>query len=98
MLRVKASHLCSMAEQLQKARARALHNWMSSLFQLSMQLLIVNMHTFCAAVVGEKERNNTTVNVRTRDNKVHGEHTVLHVIERFKHFSTEKSANAEDEF
>lgn len=49
-------------------------------------------------VVGEKERNNTTVNVRTRDNKVHGEHTVLHVIERFKHFSTEKSANAEDEF
>ena len=51
-----------------------------------------------AAVVGEKERNNTTVNVRTRDNKVHGEHTVSHVIERFKHFKEEKTVDAEDKF
>ena len=27
-------------------------------------------------VVGEKEQNNKTVNVRTRDNQVHGEHHV----------------------
>lgn len=28
------------------------------------------------AVVGEKEQANKTVNVRTRDNQVHGEHPV----------------------
>ena len=53
---------------------------------------------YSSAVVGEKERNNTTVNVRTRDNKVHGEHAVSHVIERFKHFRDEKTVDAEDKF
>ncbi|XP_025833433.1 threonine--tRNA ligase, cytoplasmic isoform X3 [Agrilus planipennis] len=35
-------------------------------------------------VVGEKERSSQTVNVRTRDNKVHGEVTVDELIEKFK--------------
>ena len=32
-------------------------------------------------VVGESEKVNSTVNVRTRDNKVHGEHTITSLIE-----------------
>jgi len=32
-------------------------------------------------VVGESEKANSTVNVRTRDNKVHGEHTITSLIE-----------------
>lgn len=32
-------------------------------------------------VVGEKEKTSGTVNIRTRDNKVHGEHTVSETIE-----------------
>jgi threonyl-tRNA synthetase len=32
-------------------------------------------------VVGEQEQSKKTVNVRTRDNKVHGEHALQHVIE-----------------
>jgi threonyl-tRNA synthetase len=31
-------------------------------------------------VVGEKEQSTKTVNVRTRDNQVHGEHTLEHVL------------------
>lgn len=34
-------------------------------------------------MVGEKEVNNETVNVRTRDNVVHGETTPIRLIERF---------------
>ncbi|XP_043194710.1 threonine--tRNA ligase 1, cytoplasmic-like isoform X1 [Amphibalanus amphitrite] len=49
-------------------------------------------------VVGEKEQSNGTVNVRTRDNKVHGEHPVSHVVERFKHLRDVKSQHAEEEF
>lgn len=32
-------------------------------------------------VVGEKEQNMSTVNVRTRDNQVHGEHAIVHVLD-----------------
>ncbi|ELU14394.1 hypothetical protein CAPTEDRAFT_158346 [Capitella teleta] len=49
-------------------------------------------------VVGEKERDNETVNVRTRDNKVHGEHTVSAVIEKFQRFQSTKTIDAEDKF
>ncbi|VDD84328.1 unnamed protein product [Mesocestoides corti] len=49
-------------------------------------------------VVGEKELNNGTVNVRTRDNKVLGEHPVEHLIERFKAFTASKTISAETEF
>lgn len=35
-------------------------------------------------VVGEKERNAGTVNIRTRDNKVHGEMAVDELIAKLK--------------
>jgi len=49
-------------------------------------------------VVGEKELQNGTVNVRTRDNKVHGEHSISHVLDRFKYFSDAKILDAEEKF
>lgn len=52
----------------------------------------------CFAVVGKKEMENGTVNVRTRDNKVHGEHNIDHVIARFQHFRDEHLLDAEKEF
>ncbi|KAJ8925296.1 hypothetical protein NQ315_009125 [Exocentrus adspersus] len=39
-------------------------------------------------VVGEKERSGGTVNVRTRDNVVHGEVSVDTLIEKFNHFQS----------
>uniref|UniRef100_A0A671XBF6 threonine--tRNA ligase n=1 Tax=Sparus aurata TaxID=8175 RepID=A0A671XBF6_SPAAU len=49
-------------------------------------------------VVGEKEKTSNTVNVRTRDNKVHGERTVEECIERLKQLKSTKSRNAEEDF
>jgi len=49
-------------------------------------------------VVGEKEVANNTVNVRTRDNKIHGEHSLDHVVERFKFFAKERCIDAEEIF
>ncbi|KAK7116535.1 threonine--tRNA ligase 1, cytoplasmic-like isoform X1 [Littorina saxatilis] len=49
-------------------------------------------------VVGEKELANNTVNVRTRDNKVHGEHSVDNVIQRFQHFTEAHVLDSEDTF
>lgn len=49
-------------------------------------------------VVGENEVNNGTVNVRTRDNKVHGEHPVAHVIKRFQELDGTKCKDAEEKF
>lgn len=49
-------------------------------------------------VVGEKEENSNTVNVRTRDNKVHGEKTVDEVLEKFAYLSKERIKESEEEF
>ncbi|TRZ21434.1 hypothetical protein HGM15179_005655 [Zosterops borbonicus] len=49
-------------------------------------------------VVGEKEKANSAVNVRTRDNKVHGEISVSSAIEKLKKFKTSQILNAEEEF
>ena len=51
---------------------------------------------FFIAVVGEKERSNETVNVRTRDNKVHGEFTLSAVLSKFKELSEERTLNSEE--
>lgn len=50
------------------------------------------------SVVGEKEQQNGTVNVRTRDNKIHGEHPLAHVKDRFKYFTESKILDAEEKF
>ncbi|XP_038077791.1 threonine--tRNA ligase 1, cytoplasmic-like isoform X2 [Patiria miniata] len=49
-------------------------------------------------VVGEKEQTNKTVNVRTRDNKVHGEHGLDAVIARFQELQNTRAINSEDTF
>jgi threonyl-tRNA synthetase len=40
-------------------------------------------------VVGDKEKQAGTVNVRTRDNKIHGEVTVEVLMEKLKKISSE---------
>ncbi|XP_005521510.1 PREDICTED: threonine--tRNA ligase, cytoplasmic [Pseudopodoces humilis] len=49
-------------------------------------------------VVGEKEKANNAVNVRTRDNKIHGEISVSSAIEKLKKLKTSQIPNAEEEF
>lgn len=49
-------------------------------------------------VIGEKEAQQGTVNVRTRDNKVHGEISVDEVIKRFKEMADSKTNHSEEEF
>lgn len=47
-------------------------------------------------VVGEKEVGNKTANVRTRDNKVHDEHSIQKIIERFTEFKNSKCLDSEN--
>lgn len=54
--------------------------------------------TYYVSVVGEKEENSNTVNVRTRDNKVHGEKSLDQVLEKFAWLAKERIRNSEDEF
>ena len=49
-------------------------------------------------VVGEKETQSGTANVRTRDNKVHGEIPISEIIRRFNILVKSKTNVAEDEF
>uniref|UniRef100_A0A8C5H8B4 threonine--tRNA ligase n=1 Tax=Gouania willdenowi TaxID=441366 RepID=A0A8C5H8B4_GOUWI len=49
-------------------------------------------------VVGEKEKMNNCVNVRTRDNKVHGELPVSEVLTRLTLLKQSRCRNAEEEF
>jgi len=57
----------------------------------------LSQHNFIL-VVGEKEQTNGTVNIRTRDNKVLGEHSIDKVIERFRYLSKERVLLSEDTF
>merc|ERR1712008_671485 len=47
-------------------------------------------------VVGEKESSNKTVNVRTRDNKVHGEFSLEAVLDKFQELAEQRILNSED--
>jgi len=49
-------------------------------------------------VVGEREASSNTVNIRTRDNKVHGELSVEEFIAKTKKLIQVRHKNAEDEF
>jgi len=49
-------------------------------------------------VVGDKEQTSETVNVRTRDNKVHGEKSLAALLERFWELKMNKKADSEEEF
>eukprot|EP00092_Neocalanus_flemingeri_P024362 GFUD01026418.1.p1 GENE.GFUD01026418.1~~GFUD01026418.1.p1 ORF type:complete len:743 (-),score=268.24 GFUD01026418.1:167-2395(-) len=47
-------------------------------------------------VVGEKESTNKTVNVRTRDNKVHGEFSLEAVLDKFQELTEQRILKSED--
>ncbi|XP_008051014.1 probable threonine--tRNA ligase 2, cytoplasmic [Carlito syrichta] len=49
-------------------------------------------------VVGEKEKINNAVNVRTRDNKIHGEISVTCAINILKNLKKSRTLNAEEDF
>lgn len=49
-------------------------------------------------VVGEKEKSSGTVNIRTRDNKVHGERTISETVGRLEQLRQSRSKQAEEEF
>ncbi|KAK3924891.1 Threonine--tRNA ligase 1, cytoplasmic [Frankliniella fusca] len=49
-------------------------------------------------VVGEKELNGNTVNIRTRDNLVHGEFSIDAVIEKFKVLAKNRTLKSEENF
>lgn len=50
------------------------------------------------AVVGEKEKMTNSVNVRTRDNKIHGELPAAEVLARLTLLKQSRCRNAEEEF
>lgn len=50
------------------------------------------------AVVGEKEKMTNSVNVRTRDNKIHGELLAAEVLARLTLLKQSRCRNAEEEF
>lgn len=56
------------------------------------------MFLLCFLVVGEKEVQSGTANVRTRDNKVHGEHSLEKIVERFSEFKKTRILDAEEKF
>ncbi|XP_004372697.1 threonine--tRNA ligase 2, cytoplasmic [Trichechus manatus latirostris] len=49
-------------------------------------------------VVGEKEKTNNAVNVRTRDNKIHGEISVTSAMDKLKNLKNSRTLNAEEDF
>ncbi|CAF2400450.1 unnamed protein product [Rotaria sp. Silwood2] len=49
-------------------------------------------------VVGQTEQANGTINIRTRDNKQHGEFSIDEVIKRFRELAETRTNHAEDEF
>lgn len=49
-------------------------------------------------VIGDKEQQTQTVNVRTRDNKVHGQVSIDEVVKRFKRLADTKTNKAEEDF
>ena len=48
------------------------------------------------SVVGEKEMTNKTVNVRTRDNKVHGELSLEALKEKFEKLTVDRILKSEE--
>lgn len=48
-------------------------------------------------VVGDKEKENKTVNVRTRDNKVHGESSIEELLQKFETLAKERIQDSEEQ-
>lgn len=61
--------------------------------------MLTRVSAVCSsAVVGEKEKMTNTVNVRTRDNNIHGELSAAEVLARLVLLKQSRCPNAEDEF
>ena len=67
-------------------------------FSLSLSLSFSLSPPPLSPVVGEKEETHDTVNVRTRDNKVHGEHQLEDLIPRLVRLKESRAATDEAEF
>ena len=70
-------------------------------FSLSLSLSLsfsLSPPSSLSPVVGEKEETHDTVNVRTRDNKVHGEHQLEDLIPRLVRLKESRAATDEAEF
>ncbi len=63
-----------------------------------MKILISWSSNYFILVVGQQEQTNGTINIRTRDNKQHGEFSIDEVIKRFKELAETRTNHAEDEF
>lgn len=57
----------------------------------NLKHILFILNVFLYLVIGEKERAAGTVNVRTRDNKVHGEMSRQELLENFKQLATSRS-------
>jgi threonyl-tRNA synthetase len=67
----------------------------SDTFNKKVRLAQLAQYNFIL-VVGEKEKTNGTVNVRTRDNKVHGELGMPELLERFRKLKDGYVKNSEE--
>ena len=64
----------------------------------SIRLFSFENQSFSFLVVGQQEQANGTINIRTRDNKQHGEFSIDDVIRRFRELAETRTNHAEDEF
>ncbi|KAI3371994.1 hypothetical protein L3Q82_006866 [Scortum barcoo] len=94
MADVDLDHGCTLNKKIRNAQL-AQYNFILDIDFFCLLCLHVSL---LGKVVGEKEKSSNTVNVRTRDNKVHGERTVEECIERLKQLKTTRSRNAEEDF
>ena len=65
---------------------------------MNMKTFSINEQSLFFLVVGQQEQANGTINIRTRDNKQHGEFSIDEVIRRFKDLADRRTNHAEDEF
>ena len=61
-----------------------------------LDLMKIDSTEYSIVVVGEKEVANRTVNVRTRDNKVHGEFTIDAVAAKFQELAELRILKSEE--
>lgn len=82
----------ALAQQLRKL------TWKSLCVICCFVFFLFPLWMLSLAVVGEKEKMTNSVNVRTRDNKVHGELTVPEVLARLSLLKQSRCRNAEEVF
>lgn len=70
------------------------NNYQKDHYSLILILIIIIL----IVVVGDKEKNANTVNIRTRDNNVHGEFSIEETIQRLQKLKVSKTNNSEVEF